>query len=150
MQVQNARDVWIKGPEAGYGVELLPGKWLKSWFFALLAVSAAGPGQARYVQTVKARYATEAGTSDWYTVPMIFMTGTELNTATRTLDYDGLTGRYGIIFWTQHETSVIEIDDMLFCGTTATQACIAGHIGDLTGTDQESRKWEICTGALCY
>ena len=125
-------------------------KWLKTWVLgAIAAASVAGTAQARYIQTVQARYKTELGRSPWYTVDMTFMTGNELNMTTGTLKYSVLSGGYGIVFWKENQASVIEIDDILACGLYATRVCIAEHVLNLTGTDQEGRKWEICTASIC-
>ncbi|MGE5501530.1 MAG: hypothetical protein ACM3W4_06355 [Ignavibacteriales bacterium] len=102
---------------------------------------------AKYVQTVKVRYATDDGASPWYSVDVTFLTGTELNRATRTFNYGGF-DKYAVIFWDQNEASVIKLDGFFACGTEFTQSCLR-TIGNMDGTDQEGRGWEICAHSLC-
>ena len=103
----------------------------------------------RYVQTSKVKYKREYGWSDYYTVDVQYITGADLNRATSTLNYNTF-DVYAVIFWGPGEASVIEIDSFLACGSTITQNCINNHIGNLEGTDQQGREWEVCTKNYCY
>lgn len=112
-------------------------------------LATAGIAEARYSQPCKVRYETEAGRSDWYAVDVTFISGTELNQATHSLDYDGLGGRYGVIFWNPGQATVIKLDGISVCGFNVTPACMFS-IGNLQGADQQDRHWEICNRDLCF
>jgi hypothetical protein len=73
---------------------------------------------------------TDTGQS--YHVMAISTTGSELNQATRSFNYNSL-GRYIVIFWAPNQASVIEMGGV-FVGPTHFQSY---------GTDQEGRSWAI-------
>lgn len=105
--------------------------------------------QAKYTQTCKAKYKKNNGWSDYYNVNVTFMTGSELNNATSSFDYDGFS-TYAMIFWDQDEASVIKISSLTLCGTEVEQSCITNNVTNLVGNDQQGRKWEVCTKSLCF
>ena len=112
------------------------------------------PAYGRYEQTATVNYFTSAGKSDEYRVPVTFLTGTELNRLTNSVNYDALNGRYAVIFWDKspdgnQEASVIELETFVPCVGDFSQSCLS-ILGQDDGTDQAGRKWHICTGILCY
>src|ERR1041384_3732847 len=111
----------------------------------LLAISA----NAKYVQTCNIKYKTESGWSKYYTVEVTFMTGSELNKATTTWNYDTWTV-YSIIWWANSQCTVISLSSYLLCGTEVTQTCIANNIYNLEGKDRDGTSWEICTKGTCW
>lgn len=94
-------------------------------FFALFPVIAVATERV----DICAQY---SGTGRSYHVNAISETGSELNQATHTFNYDVLS-RYIVIFWAQNQASVIEMSG-IFGGPTYIPS---------TGTDQEGRSWEI-------
>lgn len=114
--------------------------------YACLVFSSA---QAVYVQTCKVKYETQDGWSDYYTVEVKFLSGQELNKATKTYDYSTYS-KYAVIFWGEGKASVIELDGYFSCGTEVERDCIADKTSNLDGEDQEERKWEICVKSRCY
>lgn len=76
-----------------------------------------------------ARY---SATAKSYHVSAISETGSELNQATNSFNYNSL-GHYIIIFWGQNQASIIEMSSIFF-GLTYIPS---------NGTDQEGRSWEI-------
>lgn len=85
---------------------------------------------------VCAKYKRSSGWSDGYKVEATLTNGSELNQKTLTLDYDVIS-TYVVIFWEQHEVSIIKLDFPYL-----------GPIGQ-SGTDQEGRKWEVAKTELC-
>ncbi len=107
-----------------------------------------GTASAKYTQTCKVKYRKNYSWSDYYTVEVTFMSGTELNTATKSLNYDGFS-TYAIIFWDK-EDSVIKVSSFTGCGTEVTQSCITNKVINLEGEDQHGRGWEVCTKSFCF
>ena len=121
----------------------------KSLLIIVLCFSFTGIVNAKYVQTCKVKYQKKYGWSDYYTVQVTFMSGNELNKATKTFNYDAFS-TYGIIFWDNDEASVIKISSFTGCGMEVSQRCIENVVLNLEGKDQEKRNWEICTKRYCY
>lgn len=115
----------------------------------LFSIFFTGIANAKYVQTCKVKYQKKYGWSDYYTVEVTFMSGSELNKVTRTFNYDSFS-TYGVIFWDDDEVSVIKISTYTGCGTEVTQKCITNSVGNLEGKDQGERKWEICPNRYCF
>jgi len=105
--------------------------------------------QAKYTKSCVVKYETQQGWSKSYTVNVIFITGSELNTATKTYNYSDYSV-YGVIFWGEGQATVIKISTYLGCGDIVDEQCINGSILNLTGTDQDGDEWEICTSDYCY
>jgi hypothetical protein len=105
--------------------------------------------QAKYTRTVKVKYQKQYGWSKLYTVDVTFMTGYEMNQATRTYDYN-MYSVYGVIFWGDGQASIIQLSSYLICGTVVTRNCIDNSIYDLQGNDQDGTKWNFCLGNYCY
>lgn len=94
------------------------------------------------------RYETRDGASDWHKMQVTFVKGSELNTATRTFNYNAFSA-YVVIFFAQDQAAVIELDSPVFgCGNEFTANCIP-RFGNPKGKDQSGRTWEICTGSVC-
>ncbi len=108
-----------------------------------------GTLEAKYTQTCKVKYKINYGWSKYYTVEVTFMSGTELNRATKTFNYAGFT-TYAIIFWDKDEASVIKISSFTGCGTEVKQSCITNKVTNFKGEDQQGRGWEICTKSYCF
>lgn len=96
----------------------------------------------------RVRYDTQQGFSDWHDTDVTFASGTELNRATRSFDYDGF-ATYAVIFFSQDQAAVIRLSNPLMCGDIANQQCVTKVFGNLTGTDKGGRNWEICNSAFC-
>jgi hypothetical protein len=80
-----------------------------------------------------------SGTGQTYHVAAISTTGSELNEATDTLNYNFLS-QYIVIIWEKDQTSVIEMDGS-FVGPTYVRS---------GGKDQEGRSWEISPTNFMY
>ena len=113
--------------------------------FVLICIASYG----KYVQTCQAKYKTEYGWSKKYTVDVTFMTGSELNMATRTFKYNSFSV-YGIIFWDDDEATVIKLKNFTTCGTEVDKTCITSVFGDLKGSDQDGDEWNICKDDFCF
>jgi len=72
-----------------------------------------------------------------YKVSASKVTGSELNTATKTYDYDALS-TYVVIFWQQNQASVIKLDFPML-----------NPIG-VEGVDQQGRHWNVSTNLYCF
>jgi hypothetical protein len=83
---------------------------------------------AKYVSTGKA-----------YQVDAIVASGTDLNNATHTFNYDAFE-TYAVIFWAQGQASVIKLEFSF------------GNISPFgsDGTDQEGHRWNVSTSSLCF
>jgi hypothetical protein len=115
----------------------------------LVVLFVIGTADAKYSQTCKVKYKKDYGWSDYYTVEVKFMSGTELNRATNSFNYDSFTA-YAIIFWGQNEASIIKISSFTGCGLEVTQNCISNKVTNLEGEDQQGRDWEVCSNNYCF
>jgi hypothetical protein len=123
---------------------------MKKIILTLLTISfLCSTTEAKYVQTCKVKYKKNYEWSDFYTVEVTFMSGTELNRAIKTYEYDSYS-TYAIIFWDKDQASVIKISTYVGCGTEVTQSCISNKVTNLEGEDQKGKGWEICAKNLCY
>jgi hypothetical protein len=116
-------------------------------FVLLLITTSEVSAKCRRVAVVK--YQQQYGWSKKYTVEVTFMTGYELNQATRSYDYNSYSV-YAIIFWGEGQASVIKLKSYLLCGYEVTCDCIDNSIYDLQGYDQDGDKWNICLSDICY
>ncbi len=121
----------------------------RALFLILIALFFSFNTHARYTKTSKLKYKTDYSWSDYYTVDVIFMSGSELNRATKTFKYDSFT-TYAIIFWKNDEATIIKISSFTGCGTEVNESCIINKVTNLEGEDQNGRGWEICTGKICF
>lgn len=113
---------------------------------SLIVTSAAG-GTAQLPE--KVRYSTQDGMSSWQSTGVTFASGSELNTATTSYDYDA-SSVSAVVFFIQHQAAVIKLQTFLACGPTVTGECIQPSIMNPKGADKEGRRWEICTGSWCF
>jgi hypothetical protein len=116
---------------------------------SILSLCVISPISAKYTQTCKAKYKANYGWSQYYTVEVTFLSGSELNKATKSWDYSSYT-TYAVIFWGDGEASVIEISSYTGCGSEVTQRCITNKFSNLEGEDQQGRGWEVCVKSTCY
>lgn len=86
---------------------------------------------------VCARYETESGWSKNYHVQATLIEGSELNDSTKSWRFDS-GAHYAVIFWQQHEASVIKLEGGPISGGLG---AISGH-GDY-GKDQGDRRWSL-------
>lgn len=103
---------------------------------------------AQHIQTCKVKYRANYGYSKYYTIDVTFLTGREINKATKSYDYDSYS-KYAVIFWGENQASIIKIDNYLSCSNEFTRSCLPSY-QNITGEDQEGKKWEICTQSSCY
>jgi hypothetical protein len=92
---------------------------------------------------------TENGWSKKYTVDVTFLTGNELNQATKTFDYSTYSV-YGVVFWDKGQATIIKISTTLFCGMETDKSCIQNAVGNIKGIDQDGDEWKICASDYCY
>lgn len=104
---------------------------------------------AKYVQTCKIKYKTNYEWSKYYTVEVNFLTGSELNSATRTFNYQAFSV-YAVVFWGNDQASVVKISSILMCGNEVSKECIINSLTNLKGEDQQGKNWEICVTGYCY
>lgn len=90
-------------------------------------------------QVVCAKYMTESGWSENYKVEAKIAKGSELNTATKTFDYNSFS-TYVVIFWDQDEVSILELES--YFGSLSP----FGH----DATDQIGREWNVSSSPMCY
>ena len=102
----------------------------KLFLVLLLVIGSAAVAEER--MEVCAEY-TASGKK--YKVDAVEMTGSELNSATNRLSYD-YTSTYIVIFWSEHEASVINVGPY------------PAYMFGATGTDQEGRKWRISSSTM--
>jgi hypothetical protein len=105
--------------------------------------------KAKYIQTCKVKYKNNYAWSDYYQVEVTFISGSELNKAVKSYEYESYS-TYAVIFWDKDQVSIIKISTYTGCGSEVTQSCIANKVINLEGEDKKGRRWEICTKNLCY
>jgi hypothetical protein len=79
---------------------------ISTLLFSLLLTATAVAAEKR---TVCAKYMTDHGWSNGYKVQATLITGSELNSATRSFNYNVLSS-YVVIFWDVGEASILELD----------------------------------------
>ena len=123
---------------------------MKKFFTFLIAfLSISFISEAKYVQTCAAKYKTEDGWSKTYKVNFTFMAGYEMNTTTKTYNYD-MYSVYAIIFWGEGKATIIKSSSYLSCGTEVAKSCISSSISDIKGKDQDGDEWNVCVSTYCY
>ena len=86
--------------------------------------------------------------SDWFDVRVTFVTGAELNTATRTTTHsEG--DRYAIVYWAADQASVVKLVSAVPCGANFERSCLPLS-GQMRGNDGQGRSWEVCTARFCF
>lgn len=76
------------------------------------------------------------GNGQSYRIEATVITGQELNSATRSINYTPYS-KYVVIFWQQNQASVIELD-LPYLG-----------VFDADGKDQQGRRWKVSTNSIC-
>lgn len=94
---------------------------------------------AKYSEDCKIIY---QNTGKKYEVTCLYISGSELNTATRSYKFSSF-GLYAVIFWSEDQATIIKTSGFNSCGNEASKGC-ADSLFRLKGTDQEDRDWEIC------
>lgn len=102
---------------------------------------------AKFIQTINAKYQTQYGWSKYYTVEATFLTGLELNQAAQTYKYDSY-ATYCVIWWSSEQYTIIKLV-YISCGYEAHPSCIS-YYSSLDGKDQDGDKWFICLMRYCY
>ena len=96
---------------------------------------------------------SEGSYSEYYYREVVFMTGSSLNKASDTQDYDKEKD-YAVIWFNQDEVVFIRLDKQILEGLSRYLYNIDKfsfdfycrlHDNLLTGIDKEGRKWKICT-----
>jgi len=107
-------------------------------FLLLFAILACLPVAAAASERVRvcAKYKTQYAWSQGYGVDATLMSGSDLNRATHTFDYQGFS-TYVVIFWGQDQASVILMDSPYL------------NAFGSDGEDQEGRKWQIAETDFC-
>lgn len=105
--------------------------------------------EAKYTKTCKVKYKTEHNWSEYYTVDVNFLSGSELNSATSSFDYE-IYSTYAVVFWGSGKAAVIQISGFTGCGLEVKESCIINKLSNLEGEDQNGRDWEICTSTYCF
>jgi hypothetical protein len=88
-------------------------------------------------------------TSKKYDVSCVYATGYELNQATNSFKYD-MYGTYAIVFWSEHEATIIKMRGFFACGMEASNGCASNNLTAVHGTDQEDREWKVCDKDLLF
>lgn len=87
---------------------------------------------------VCAHYAVNYGWSDGHKVQATLTSGSDLNRATSSFNYNAFS-KYVVIFWDQGQASVIELDSPWLT------------YFDTEGKDQQGRAWKVAkTSGLCF
>ena len=106
--------------------------------FLLILTTLVILGNALAAEEIKvcAKYKTSSGWSKGYSVQARKLTGSELNQATSSFNYEAW-ATYVVIFWDDDQASIIKME-MPFLSAVGLQ-----------GVDQEGRKWEIAKTSYC-
>jgi hypothetical protein len=103
---------------------------------------------AKFTETLNIKYEQKYGWSKYYNVNVTFMTGFELNEATKTFNYNSWS-TYAIVFWGQGQATIIKLSGFVACGYEAQPKCLMYNYS-LQGVDQDGDKWYICLTQYCY
>ena len=97
-----------------------------------------GDEEAKQVD-VCAKYMTQSGWSDSYSVEATVVSGSVLNDKTGSLNYDALS-TYAVIFWSDDQATVLKLRSL------------AGEITSFgtKATDQRGRTWHVSTSDMCF
>lgn len=106
-------------------------------FFATAVGCAATLFSASASAVEKLRVCAKQGNGRSYQVEASLYDGSELNSATKSIRFTSFS-KYVVIFWSQNEASIIELNHR-YIGVTG-----------VDGTDQEGRKWEVSTSSICF
>ena len=118
-------------------------------FLLLIVLFISAHGYAKCTRTANVKYMTKTGWSKLYTVNVTFLTGSELNRATGTYNYNSYS-KYATIFWGENQASVIELSSVILSGFEIECQDIDNTLMDLEGKDQDGDNWNICLRDYCY
>jgi hypothetical protein len=104
--------------------------------------------EAKFTESLSIKYQTQRGWSKYYDVDVTFMTGYELNQATRSNDYS-MYQTYGIVWWGSGQCTIIKLSIITSCGYYTTHQCLSAYYY-LEGFDQDGDRWYICKSNVCY
>jgi hypothetical protein len=90
-------------------------------------------------KTLCVKYMTSAGWSEGYSVEATILTGSELNTRTKTYNYNSYS-TYVVVFWGPGQASILELD--YYGGSISAFGQLA--------TDQQGRQWQVANTSYCY
>jgi hypothetical protein len=90
-------------------------------------------------QEVCAKYQTDSGWSQGYTVMATIINGSDLNAETGSYSYEPY-ATYAVIFWDQGEASVLNLQ--YYSGEITAY--------ETSATDQRGRSWKVSTPSVCY
>lgn len=121
---------------------------LRGLMLLLAALALSAPSYARLTTPAKVRYETSEGRSKWYAVDVHFFTGSELAQTTGQWSRFSSLKKYAVIFWGQDQATIIEISNLLICGTEFSQSCMP-ILSRIKGKDQDGDEWEVCTSSFC-
>jgi len=122
----------------------------KAFLLIAILMFCVSPIWAEYTQTCKVKYKKQYDEwSDYYRVDVHFLTGSELNTKTKSFNYSSY-DVYAVVFWSKDQATVMKLSGYMGCGSEVDENCINNKYSNLEGTDQEGRSWEICTKSNCY
>lgn len=85
-------------------------KIISIFLIVFIFMSQFADGSVRRI--VEVSYATQYGYSDKYRMEVIFLTGRELNKASKTYDYD-MFDNYALIWFKEGEVAILKIDDII-------------------------------------
>jgi hypothetical protein len=102
---------------------------------------------AKYRQVCDVQYQNKTGIPKSYKVEVTFLSGFELNEATKTQNYE-FNSNYAVIFWGEGQATIIKISTFLGCGIIIDKICIT-LFDTLSGKDKDGVEWKICTSGFC-
>ena len=82
---------------------------------------------------------TGLGWSDGYKVNATIISGSELNTRTKSFNYNSYS-TYVVVFWEVGQASILELD--YYSGYISSYGQLA--------TDQRGRRWQVANTNYCY
>jgi len=120
---------------------------MKRLICLILLITTVSFVSAKCKRRCEVSYSTNNGWSKKYNVEVTFLTGWELNTATKNYKYS-MTDVYAIIFWGDDKATIIKLSSILVCGNEVNCSCISNSTTDLKGRDQDGDEWKICTSDI--
>ena len=104
---------------------------------SVLLLSIGFSAQAKERAEICAKYRTASGWSNSYKVEATIISGSELNQATSSFNYQSF-DKYVIIFWDKDQASVIHMEKAFVTFV------------EQMGFDQQGRAWLIKKGNICF
>ena len=90
-------------------------------------------------KSICVKYMTGLGWSDGYKVNATIISGSELNTRTKSFNYNSYS-TYVVVFWEVGQASILELD--YYSGYISSYGQLA--------TDQRGRRWQVANTNYCY